>query len=383
MNWSAFTVQLSLNILIVSAQAYVCWLSFLRWKGQKSDYHFKILSLHPVILLGVVLGLVIDLTVFLRLPDAFMTLKLDRFDNYPDVFVQYRIMYYIQLMSYQAALLGLLLLGLERLKQVVNLTKLRSMDMMWVKAFFWIYFIWLEINITYMQFFPATWTQWQTEQTYNIFHIFHGLWFFIVCSVELLAAWLNIQVVLNWNTYTDRPLRLRRQSRPMLLPQWVKPVMLMDAIAVVAALIVHFYAYLNVTNATDRTLAFRFCYLSVSTHFMASYFYLDAVRLLAKDLTTHKKLPLARDEPRVTPITNLSLAPLKDRYSPLPDSAGSSTLQGTPQVDSAVSPTAFVRTTGRMFESIEYNPPPNTAIELSVMGQMKRRPSSSGVNLYL
>ena len=310
-----------LNLLMILLQIHLTHLCYKRYHFLPSQYHLRLARLFMGLACSHILGGVSALVVYTGWPELDYVGLVGGDVGEQDKerwYLLFRVVYFLQLVTCQLCLFGVLLVQLERFEGVWVAIKSSTLKWMPIVKGFYVGFLGVVFGcIVVWHGFPLDWRQWQIINKSFAFHNVHAVWFFAVFAGELVVCCGGYLVLVEWVKRECRAVEMRnlnynadstnnttsatsdqreitasssRKSGTTLgsiqsvffenrdVSTWTKALIIMDAFQITLILIIHFFANFTFVYFMDIVLAFRFCYLSVSLHFWASFYYLDAPR---------------------------------------------------------------------------------------------------------
>ncbi|KAI8898870.1 hypothetical protein BC833DRAFT_588170 [Globomyces pollinis-pini] len=303
----AMPAEYAIHVVLIIAQMIVCKKAWTRYKERTNavQINLYLFLTHCIVLFGCILGLAIAIMVYSTLPNDYVTLLAESLENYSVQYYAYRVIYLVQLLTYQTALYILFYLQVERCRNILITTGTKMNQLFRIGLFGYLIILW--ILIIYNQFAVSDYKSWQQLQRNWLFHYLHASYFFVICASDILITLLGISRIQRWYfdlsslMLTEKEIEQLRSNIPKISKtnRWL---LVIDCINVTLALVIHFFGAYLFKNPRDKILDFRLCYLSVTLHFLAGFFYLDSTELIIMELLAreHQKTPVSLWQKSVT-----------------------------------------------------------------------------------
>ncbi|KAI8902973.1 hypothetical protein BC833DRAFT_5014 [Globomyces pollinis-pini] len=283
--------EIGVHVFILISQSVVCFKYYKPLLISKSNYQKKMLFLNCIIWLGSFLGCILTGIAYGCLPNSYTTLlNTTPTSALIPIYYAYRYIYFVQLFTYQIGLFGILLIQLKRYNKVFSLMDQNHTP--YAQNVLGIFLLAILIVVLYNQLFADNWLDWQSRQKDWLFHYLHAIWFFLVCSFEIMLNIKGIKIIVhwhmenvaNWNFINPNSFRVSKMQIPLFT--WF--TITLDIILVSVGFLIHLFGYM-LTTTEDKMVMFRFCYLFVSIHFYLSSNYLDTTSDLVRQLVIEPK----------------------------------------------------------------------------------------------
>ncbi|KAI8908517.1 hypothetical protein EDD86DRAFT_207879 [Gorgonomyces haynaldii] len=221
------TAEIAADALYLLIQSVICLLQYRRYRSSPKHFHLWQLVFQSAYLVSLCFGTTLTVLVS-TLPEQYNTLLKTDMSTNTSVWKSYQNLYFIQLLVSCWALIGMLHLSLNRFEHLHFMVYMRPSGSKYLVAISWCLFLYVFAMAIYNSYIFETLEDWQRNQGLGPFHLFHGLFFMLVCGFDLSASMFNTSLLGSLRGRSDVFVR-------DMLPAYIPLIMGMDCANILLA----------------------------------------------------------------------------------------------------------------------------------------------------